>query len=175
MSSSHRAAWRRAARTKPKPPVNPPREDRFSHKKQAYLAAIERLPDHLSSPAAKLPIWSPLVIQTVRRFINKTRWVDDFEAELRNHPGMPSNLRSDALLMSLILENWNTCSYLRTNGVAALSWLPDDVLHGPAPSALTRPSTPPRTAPQVPGTTPLPLHIRIGPQHTLQPSLGSRF
>ena len=128
MTSPHRSAWRRAARSKPKPAAKPLTGERFIHAQQAYLAALERLPEHLSSPAAKLPVWSPLVLHTVRNFINKTRLVDDFEAELRSHPGVPSELRSEALLTSLIIENWNICSYLRTNGVAALSWLPDEML-----------------------------------------------
>ena len=127
MTSPHRSAWRRAARAKPKPAAKPP-ADRFSHAQRAYLAALERLPKHLSSPAAKLPVWSPLVLRTVRKFVNRTELVDDFEAELRSHPGVPSDLRSKALLTSMILENWSHCSYLRTNGVAVLSWLPDDVL-----------------------------------------------
>lgn len=94
-----------------------------------FLQGIERADnDTESALSMRLPTWLPLVQNTVRNWVRDTGLVEIAEAELRSHPGVPSKVTSEVLLIAMALANWKTFTYLRPDVRGALAALPDNIL-----------------------------------------------
>ena len=119
MTSRRRAAVRRALRY----------GDSIGliEEEQELLVALSVLSGDITAPAAKLPAWSPPVQRVLRDFIRDSAVVPGLEAVLRSHPGKKSEICIELLVLSWLMANWESRSFLRTVLVVAVSRLPDDI------------------------------------------------
>lgn len=102
----------------------------LTEEEQELLAALWVLSGDITAPAAKLPAWSPPVQRVLRNFIRDSGVVPALEAQLRSHPGRKSVICIELLVLSWLMANWESRSFLRTALVVAASRLPDDIAIG---------------------------------------------
>ena len=129
MTSPGRAEHRRGSRVAAKRANAARALENPLHVQREYLQALERL-TYASDSALpkKLPTWLPLVQRTIANWVRDTGLVEPAEAELRSHPGKPSEVTTEPLLKAMMLANWKEFTYQRTDLLAALAALPDDIL-----------------------------------------------
>ena len=96
--------------------------------KRNLLAEIRRLPGGGQSwSATDLKPTSSAVIEWLREYIRSTNVVEPIDRVLRNHPGKPSPIPTETLLLGMLIQNWGQCSYRRSEMIRLLTDISDDL------------------------------------------------
>ena len=99
-------------------------EEAEARANRSLLEAVDERASDLKSPAAKLDPSEPAVLSRLRRYLRSTGVVAVLEDLLRSHPGRRSPMEVEALLLGMLMANWQRCSHLRTDLVSRLLSLP---------------------------------------------------
>ena len=116
MSDPRRAIRRRAAREAQRAGLSP---------RQIDIAAELALSPPGKVRAADLPAWSRPVVDTLRGVIRNSGTLAPCENVLRGHPGVPSTLKIEWMLLGMLAANWAGFTFLRREILLKLSRLPD--------------------------------------------------
>lgn len=124
MSGARRAVRRRAALEAKEAGLTPRQQDIA-----VELALL--LPGKVR--AADLPPWSRPVVETLRETIRDSGTLGPCNKLLRGHPGKPSTLKIEWMLLGMLATNWQGFTFLRREILVQLSQLPDPLFGQLAP------------------------------------------
>ena len=95
--------------------------------RELLLKAVDQHVSDMKAPAAKIPARATVVQKRLRSLIAESGIIQPLTALLREHPGKPSTLKVEALILSGLMSIWQDYSYLRTDGLSHLLSLPPAV------------------------------------------------
>ena len=94
----------------------------------------------MRSTTGKWPLLQPIVIKLLRRCIQDAGVCEPYDQLLRSHPGVPSTLTTEALLLSGLMSAWANNSFWVTDITTHLAGLPPEL--AVELGAVTRDGTP---------------------------------
>ena len=90
--------------------------------------AVEKfLKTGMKSTTGKFSVLGDIAIPQIRRIIHSSGVCEPLDEARHDHPGVPSRLRTEALLLGGVLSAWDNSSLLLTDVTAHLASLPDDI------------------------------------------------
>ena len=114
MSSVNRQQQRREDRATSKDQQRTETEEQMAER-ASLLNALRPVPRDIPSPASKINPHDPYVVRLLQKCVRDTPVIQELHDELRTHPGVPSKLPVGTLFFGMLIANWETHTFLRSD------------------------------------------------------------